>query len=99
MKNIDFPWPIADIVLQHHEKLDGSGYPLGLKGDNILIQARIIAVADVLEAMASHRPYRAALGIDAAFQELQNNAGTQFDSEVVASCIRLFREKNFSMVF
>lgn len=99
MKNIDFPWPIAEIVLQHHEKIDGSGYPRGLKGNEILIQARIIAVADVLEAMASHRPYRAALGIDAAFSELQKNAGRQFDPDVVTSCIRIFKEKNFTMVF
>lgn len=99
MKNIDFPWPIAEIVLQHHEKMDGTGYPNGLKGDNILIQARIIAVADVLEAMASHRPYRAALGLDAAFDELKKNAGTHFDPEVVASCIRLFKDKGFSVKF
>jgi len=99
MKNIDFPWPIADIVLQHHEKLDGSGYPNGLKGDEILIQARILAVADVLEAMASHRPYRAALGLDAAFNELQEKAGTHFDPEVVASCIRIFKEKDFKIKF
>ena len=99
MKNIDFPWPIADIVLQHHEKIDGSGYPRGLKGDEILIQARIIAVADVLEAMASHRPYRAALGIDAAFAELQKNSGTHFDPEIVESCIRIFKEKGFTVKF
>ncbi len=99
MKNIDFPWPIADIVLQHHEKLDGTGYPNGLKGEEILIQARIIAVADVLEAMASHRPYRAALGMDAAFNELQKNSGTHFDPEVVTSCIRIFKEKGFIMRF
>jgi PAS domain S-box-containing protein len=99
MKNIDFPWPIADIVLQHHEKLDGSGYPNGLKGDQILIQARIISVADVLEAMASHRPYRAALGLDAAFAELQKNSGTHFEPAVVESCIRLFKEKGFIMRF
>jgi len=99
MKNIDFPWPIADIVLQHHEKLDGSGYPLGLKGDQILIQARIISVADVLEAMASHRPYRAALGLEAAFEELQKHAGTHFDPEVVASCVRIFKEKDFKIKF
>ncbi len=99
MKNIDFPWPIADIVLQHHEKLDGTGYPNGLKGEEILIQARIIAVADVLEAMASHRPYRAALGMDAAFGELQKNSGTHFEPEVVISCIRLFKEKGFIMRF
>lgn len=99
MKNIDFPWPIADIVLQHHEKLDGSGYPKGIKGDDILIQARIIAVADVLEAMASHRPYRAALGLEAALDELKQKAGIHFDPDVVASCIRLFRDRKFNIKF
>ncbi len=99
LKNIDFPWPIADIVLQHHEKFNGTGYPNGIKEDQILIQARIIAVADVLEAMASHRPYRAALGIDAAFKELEQNSGTMFDAEVVYSCVRLFREKGFKINF
>ena len=99
LKNIDFPWPIADIVLQHHEKFNGTGYPNGVMGEDILIQARIIAVADVLEAMASHRPYRAALGIDAAFDELQKNKGIHFDPEVVDSCIRIFREKGFKVNF
>ena len=99
MKNIDFPWPIADIVLQHHEKLDGTGYPNGLKGEEILIQARIISVADVLEAMASHRPYRAALGLDAAFDELQKKSGIHFEPDVVDSCIRIFKEKDFVIKF
>ncbi|HOP62303.1 MAG TPA: response regulator [Spirochaetota bacterium] len=99
LKNIDFPWPIADIVLQHHEKFDGSGYPNGIRGEDILIQARIIAVADVLEAMASHRPYRAALGIDAAFEELQDKKGIHFDPEVVESCIRIFKENGFKVEF
>ncbi len=99
LKNIDFPWPIADIVLQHHEKFNGTGYPNGVKGEDILIQARIITVADVLEAMASHRPYRAALGIDAAFDELQKNRGIHFDPEVVDSCVRIFKEKGFKVNF
>lgn len=99
LKNIDFPWPISDIVLQHHEKFDGSGYPNGIKGEDILIQARILTVADVLEAMASHRPYRAALGIEAAFAELRKNRGTHFDPVVVDSCMRVFIEKGFSMKF
>jgi len=99
VKNIDFPWPIADIVFQHHEKIDGSGYPRGLKGDKILIQARIISVADVLEAMASHRPYRAALGVDAAFEELKSHAGTHFDPDVVNSCLRIFKDKGFKIIF
>lgn len=99
LKNIDFPWPISDIVLQHHEKFDGTGYPNGISGEDILIQARILTVADVLEAMASHRPYRAALGIEAAFAELRKNRGTHFDPVVVDSCMRVFIEKGFSMTF
>ncbi len=99
LKNIDFPWPISDIVLQHHEKFDGTGYPNGISGEDILIQARILTVADVLEAMASHRPYRAALGIEAAFDELRGNRGTHFDPVVVDSCMRVFIEKGFSMKF
>ncbi len=99
LKNIDFPWPISDIVLQHHEKYDGSGYPNGISGDSILIEARILTVADVLEAMASHRPYRAALGVDKAFEELRRNRGIHFDPEVVDSCLRVFFDKGFSMMF
>ncbi|HQO39203.1 MAG TPA: HD-GYP domain-containing protein, partial [Spirochaetota bacterium] len=99
LKNIDFPWPISEIVLQHHEKFDGTGYPNGIKGGDILIQARILTVADVLEAMASHRPYRAALGIEAAFTELRKNRGSHFDPDVVDSCMRVFIEKGFSMTF
>lgn len=97
LKNIDFPWPISDIVLQHHEKYDGNGYPNGISGDEILIEARILSVADVIEAMASHRPYRAALGIEKAFEELRNNRGTSFDPDVVDSCMKIFIEKGFSM--
>lgn len=97
LKNIDFPWPIARIVLQHHELHDGSGYPLGLKGEEILLEARILTVADVMEAMASHRPYRAAVPIDAALSELVMNRGTRFDARVVDACLRLFREKNYNL--
>ena len=97
LKGIDFPWPIADIVLQHHERLDGSGYPLGLQGDAILQEARILAVADVIEAMAAHRPYRPGLGIDAALNEIEAKSGTQFDPEVCAAALRLFREKGFHL--
>ncbi len=99
LKNIDFPWPISDIVLQHHEKFNGSGYPNAIKGEEILIQARILAVADVLEAMASHRPYRAALGVEKAFDELRRNKGVHFDPDVVDSCLRVFTEKGFEMKF
>jgi len=97
LKNIDFPWPIARIVLQHHELNDGSGYPLGLKGEEILLEARILTIADVVEAMVSHRPYRAAVPIDAALSEIVMNRGTRFDARVVDACLRLFREKNYSL--
>lgn len=95
MKNIEFPWPIADIVHQHHERLDGSGYPQGLKGDDILPQAKIMAVADVVEAMSSHRPYRPALGIDEALEEIASKKGILYDDDVANSCIRLFKENKF----
>ena len=94
--SVRFPWPLAEIVRQHHERLDGSGYPHGLSGTAIRIEARIIAVADVVEAMASHRPYRAALGIEAALAEIVEKRGTWFDTDVVAACVRLFREKGFA---
>ncbi len=95
LKNIEFPWPVADFVLQHHERIDGSGYPDGLRGDRIHLEARIIAVADVVEAISSHRPYRPALGLDAALEEITENAGRFYDASVVAACVRLFREKGF----
>ncbi len=90
LKKIDFPWPVADIVLQHHEYLDGSGYPQGLKETSILLEARILTVADVVEAMASHRPYRPALGIDQALDEVKFGRGTRFDTAVVDACLRIF---------
>ncbi len=92
VKDIAFPWPIAQMILQHHERLDGSGYPDGLHGDEILIEARIIAVADVVEAMACHRPFRPALGIDAALTEIEANRGRLYDAEVVDACLALFRD-------
>lgn len=95
LKDIDFPWPIAQIVLQHHERMDGSGYPQGLRGDSILIEARILCVADVVEAMSSHRPYRAGLGIEAALNEIRKNRGTLYDAAVVDACLRLFGEGRF----
>jgi len=94
LKEIEFPWPIAEMVLQHHERLDGSGYPHGLSGNAIRLEARILAVADVVEAMASHRPYRASLGINAAMQEIDKHKGTRYDSSVVDAFNLLFREKN-----
>lgn len=96
LKDIDFPWPIAEMVRQHHEKLDGSGYPHGLKGDDILMEARILTVADIVEAMASHRPYRAALGIEAALEYIFHQRGDKLDAEVVDVCVKLFREKRFN---
>jgi len=95
LKGIEFPWPIADMVLQHHERMNGSGYPQGLKGEDILLEARILMVADVVEAMASHRPYRPALGVDAALEEIEKNKGILYDPEVAEVCLGLFREKGF----
>jgi|WetSurMetagenome_2_1015567.scaffolds.fasta_scaffold75496_1 PAS domain S-box-containing protein/putative nucleotidyltransferase with HDIG domain len=96
LKNIEFPWPIADIVVQHHERLDGSGYPAGLKGDGIRLEAKIIIVADVVEAMSSHRPYRPAHGIAKAIEEISRNRGILYDATVVDACLTLFREKGFT---
>jgi len=93
LKSIDFAYPIARIVLQHHERLNGSGYPQGLKGEDLLLEARIIGVADVIDAMSSHRPYRPALGIDKALEEISQNKGVLYDPEVVDACIKLFKEK------
>jgi putative nucleotidyltransferase with HDIG domain len=89
LKGIEFQWPVAEIVLQHHERIDGSGYPLGLQGEEILLEARILAVADVIEAMSSHRPYRAALGLDEALEEIRKNRGSLFDPLVVDACLDL----------
>jgi HD-GYP domain-containing protein (c-di-GMP phosphodiesterase class II) len=91
LKKIDFPWPVDLIVLQHHERIDGSGYPQGLTGEETLIEARILCVADVVEAIASHRPYRPALGIDKALAEISANSGRLYDPHVVAACLRLLR--------
>jgi PAS domain S-box-containing protein/putative nucleotidyltransferase with HDIG domain len=92
LRPIDFPWPIADIVRQHHERLDGSGYPLGVSGDQILVEGRILAVADVVEAVASNRPYRPALGLEAALQIIEEGRGTLFDPDCVDACIAVARE-------
>ncbi len=97
LKNVESPWPLAQIVYQHHERMNGSGYPRNLKGDEILIEARIMAVADVVESMASHRPYRPALGIDAALEEIEKNKGILYDPAVADACLRLFREKNYKI--
>ncbi len=96
LKDIAFPWPVADIAHQHHERMDGTGYPQGLKGEDICLEARILAVADVVEAMSSHRPYRAALGLDAALEEIEIHRGKWFDPTVVDACLTLCRKKDFS---
>jgi len=93
---VEFPWPLAQIVLQHHERLDGSGYPQGLSGDDILPEAQILAVADVVEAMSSYRPYRPALGVEAALKEVSDGSGTRYYPEVVTACLRVFKEKGFT---
>ena len=95
LKDIEFPWPVARIVFEHHERMDGSGYPQMLKGEDILLEARILAVADVVEAMSSHRPYRASLGIEAALEEIEKNRGILYDAAVVDACLKLFREKGY----
>jgi len=96
LKDINFPWPVADIAHQHHERMDGSGYPQGLKGDDICLEARVVAVADVVEAMVTHRPYRAALGIEVALDEIKNGRGKLFDPQVVDACLKLIAENRFT---
>lgn len=95
LRQVDFPWPVAEVVLQHHERLDGTGYPRGLRGRDIQTEAKVIAVADVVEAMMSHRPYRPGLGLEEALKEIEGKRGTQFDPEAVDACLRLFAEKRF----
>jgi HD-GYP domain-containing protein (c-di-GMP phosphodiesterase class II) len=97
LKGIDFPWPIADIVLQHHERMDGSGYPNKLSGNDILLEARIVGVADVVETMASHRPYRPSIGLDKALEEIAQNKTVLYDPQVVDACLTLFTEKGFEL--
>jgi len=96
LKGVKFPWPVAEVALQHHERMDGSGYPQGLKGEAILLEARIVAVADVVEAMSSHRPYRAGLGIEKALAEIERGKGTAFDPEVVDACLKVIRKDGFA---
>ena len=95
LKAIEFPWPIADIVLEHHERIDGSGYPQGLSDKNILLEARILSVADVVEAISSHRPYRPAYSLEYTLEEISKNKGVIYDSEVVDICLKIFRDKDF----
>ncbi|MCP9930209.1 HD-GYP domain-containing protein [Cyanobium sp. AMD-g] len=95
LKDVDFPWPIARIVHEHHERMDGSGYPNGLRGDELLLESRIVAVADVVQSMCAHRPCRAGLGCDAALAEISKNRGKLYDADVVDACLRLFNEKRY----
>lgn len=96
IKDVQFPWPVGKMVLQHHERLDGSGYPMGLKGEEIILEARILAVADVVEAITAHRPYRPGLGLDKALMEIESNRGTLYDPKVADACLHLMRDKGFS---
>ncbi|MDD5712524.1 MAG: HD domain-containing protein, partial [Smithellaceae bacterium] len=98
LKDIEFPWPIARMVLEHHERIDGSGYPNGLKDEDLLLESKIIAVADVVEAIASYRPYRPAHGLERALEEIDSQKGILYDSVVADACLRLFREKGYTMV-
>ena len=95
LREVESPWPLAEIVYQHHERLNGIGYPRNLKGNEILLEARILAVGDVVESMASHRPYRSALGIKKALEEIEKNKGNLYDEVVVNTCQRLFRDKEY----
>jgi HD-GYP domain-containing protein (c-di-GMP phosphodiesterase class II) len=97
LKNIEFPWPIAQIALQHHERLDGSGYPNGLTGGQILLEAKILAVADVVDAMSSDRPYRPALGIEKALEEITLNRGVLYDAIIVDACLKLFNKNGYKI--
>lgn len=96
LKDVNFPWPVARMVVEHHERMDGSGYPNGLRGEDILLEARILGVADVVEAISSHRPYRPTLGIDAALDEISRNRGILYDAEVVDACLSVFKKKNIA---
>jgi PAS domain S-box-containing protein len=97
VRSVRFPWPIAEMVLQHHERMDGSGYPNGLVGDQILLESRILAVGDVVEVMATHRPYRASLGVEAALEEISRGRGKVFDADAVDACLRVFREDGYTL--
>lgn len=97
LKGVDFPWPVADIVLQHRECLDGSGFPHGVKGEDILIEARILGVADAIEDLTCHRAFRNAFPVNEALEEISSHSGTRHEPEVVAACLRLFKEKGYKM--
>ena len=97
LKDVSFPWPVAAVAQQHHERFDGSGYPQGLKGEAIILEARILAVADTVEAMSSHRPYRPGRGLEAALEEIEEFRGVRYCPQAVDACLRLFREKNYQL--
>lgn len=97
LKDVIFHWPIAQIIRQHHERIDGSGYPLGLTGDALLLESKILTVADVVEAIASHRPYRAALGIEVALKEITAQRVITLDTQVVDACLRIFHEHGYKI--
>ena len=96
LKTVEFPWPISEMIYQHHERLDGSGYPQRLKASEIMLEAKILAVADVVEAMLSHRPYRSSLGMERTISELKNNRGILYEEDVVDACLILLEEKGFT---
>lgn len=97
LSNVDFPWPVALVAMQHHERMDGSGYPQGIKGEQISVKARIVAIADVVESMSSHRPYRPALGIKKALAEIERGKGVAFDTDAVDACLRIVRKKGYKV--
>ncbi|WP_374544621.1 HD-GYP domain-containing protein [Rhodoblastus sp.] len=97
LSNVDFPWPVALVAMQHHERMDGSGYPQGLKNEQITVKARIVAIADVVESMSAHRPYRPAHGIDQALAEIERGKGTAFDADAVDACLHLVRNKGYKI--
>ena len=97
LKDIDFPWPISRMVLEHHERINGTGYPRGLVGDELLLESKILAVSDVVESMASYRPYRPALGLEQALLEIEKNRGVLYEPDVVDACLQMFREKGYRL--
>jgi HD-GYP domain-containing protein (c-di-GMP phosphodiesterase class II) len=98
LNRVDFPWPVARMVMEHHERMDGSGYPNGLTGEKLLLESKILAVSDVVDAIASHRPYRPALGVDSALYDIVGERGILYDTDVVNACLLLFNEKGYKML-
>jgi HD-GYP domain-containing protein (c-di-GMP phosphodiesterase class II) len=98
LKRVDFPWPVARMVMEHHERMDGSGYPNGLKGEKLLLESKILVVADVVDAIASHRPYRPSLGVDSALYDITGERGILYDTDVVNACLLLFNEKGYKLL-